>query len=73
LERLPREGPQAPGWSNQPWTAKRVAAPILRHFGVLYHPEHVRKLLKHRLHWSSQKPQRRARERNDKEVGWSVG
>jgi DDE superfamily endonuclease/Winged helix-turn helix len=35
---------------------------------VSYHPEHVRKILKGRLGWTSQKPRRKARERNDKEV-----
>src|SRR5205823_9849117 len=32
------------------------------------HPEHVRKLLKRRLRWTSQKPRRQARERDDKEM-----
>jgi transposase len=31
-------------------------------------PEHVRKILKQRLGWTSQKPRRKAREQNDKEV-----
>jgi hypothetical protein len=50
------------------WTAARVAVLIERHFGVRYHPEHVRKLLKQRLRWTRQKPQKHARERNDEEV-----
>jgi len=41
---------------------------IQRHFGVRYHPAHVYRLLVRRLHWTSQKPQKRARERNLKEV-----
>ena len=41
---------------------------IQRHFKINYHPEHVRKLLKHRLRWSSHKPQVRACERDDKEI-----
>jgi DDE superfamily endonuclease/Winged helix-turn helix len=45
-----------------------VAVLIRRHFGIKYHPEHVRKILKRRLHWTSQKPQKHARECNDKEV-----
>jgi transposase len=68
LERLLRQGATAHGYSNQLWTAARVAHLIRRHFGVKYHPEHVRKLLKRRLGWSSHKPQVRARERNDKEI-----
>jgi hypothetical protein len=56
------------GWPNHLWTAKRVAVLIQRHFGIHYHPDHVRRLLNQRLHWTSQKPQKRARERNLKEV-----
>jgi transposase len=68
LERLLDQGAPAHGFPNELWTAARVSRVIQRHFSVQYHPEHVRKLLKRRLNWSSHKPQRRARERNDKEV-----
>lgn len=68
LEQLLLQGAKHHGWPNQLWTADRVAALIDHHFGVQYHPEHVRKILKQRLHWSSQKPQTRAKEQNDKEV-----
>lgn len=68
LEQLLDRGALAHGFPNELWTAARVAQVIQRHFGVTYHPEYVRKLLKRRLRWSSHKPQRRARERNDKEV-----
>jgi transposase len=68
LEALLQQGARAHGWPNQLWTAARVAVVIHRHFGIDYHPEHVRKVLKQRLHWTSQKPQKRARERNTKEV-----
>jgi transposase len=68
LEQLLDQGAPAHGFPNGLWTAARVTQVIRRRFGVTYHPEHVRKLLKRRLRWSSHKPQRRARERNDKEV-----
>ena len=68
LERLLLQGAAVHGWPNDLWTAARVAILIRRHFDVDYHPEHVRKVLKRRLGWSSQKPRRQARERNDKEV-----
>lgn len=68
LEQLLLQGAQHHGWANHLWTADRVATMIDRHFGVKYHPEHVRKLLKQRLDWTSQKPQVRAKEQNDKEV-----
>jgi transposase len=73
LESLLQEGAKAHGWRNELWTAARVARLIERHFGVSYHPEHVRKILKRRLGWTSQKPRRKARERNDKEVARWVG
>jgi transposase len=68
LEVALRQGAVASGWCNHLWTANRVAVLIRRRFGVQYHPEHVRKVLKRRLHWTSQKPQNHARECNDKEV-----
>jgi transposase len=68
LEQLLLQGAKHHGWPNQLWTASRVATVIERHFHLKYHPEHVRKILKRRLDWTSQKPQLRAREQNDKEV-----
>ena len=61
---LLREGAVAHGWKTQLWTADRVAALIERRFHVHFHPEHVRKILQRRLRWTSQKPQRRAKERD---------
>jgi len=55
------------------WTAARVARVIERKFGLDYHPEHVRRILKRRLAWTSQKPRRKPRERDDKEVACWVG
>ena len=73
LETLLLQGAKAHGWSNELWTAARVARLIQQHFGRTFHPEHVRKILKRRLHWTSQKPRRKARERNDKEAARWVG
>ena len=64
LKELLLEGAKAHGWRTQLWTAARVAEVIGRHFGISYHPEHVRKIVKFRLHWSSQKPQKKAKERD---------
>src|SRR5260370_29192288 len=69
LEQLLLKGAPAHGFPNELWTAARVARLIQRHFGVTYHPEHVRRLLRRRLNWTSHKPQRRARQRNHKGVG----
>lgn len=68
LERLLDQGAPTHGFANELWTSARVALLIGRHFGVRYHPDYVRRLLKRRLNWTSHKPQTRARQRNDKEV-----
>lgn len=68
LEQLLRQGPTRHGFPNELWTAERVTRLIQRHFDVTYHPDYVRRMLRSRLNWTSHKPQRRATERNDKEV-----
>ena len=68
LEGLLLSGAKYHGWHDESWTAARVAVLIDRQFGRRYHPEHVRKILHDRLNWTSQKPRRKARERDDKEV-----
>jgi transposase len=68
LEALLLQGASRHGWPNDLWTAARVQAVIRRHFGVDFHPEHVRKLLKRRLGWTSQKPQTKAKERDEDEI-----
>ena len=73
LAGLLARGAKAHGWHNALWTAARVARLIERAFDLDYHPEHVRKILKRRLGWTSQKPRRRARERDDQEVARWVG
>ena len=65
LEELLLQGAVAHGWRTELWTAARVADLIERHFQVSFHPEHVRKVLKRKLGWTSQKPQKRARERDE--------
>jgi transposase len=65
---LLQQGAVAHGWPNALWTCSRVAVLIERQFGVRYHRDHVRKILQHRLNWSHQKPETRAREQDAKEV-----
>ena len=58
------------GYSTDLWTLSRVAEVIEDHWGVTYHPGHVWKLLL-LMKWSCQKPERRARERNEEAIaGW---
>ena len=68
LERLLLKGAKAHGWHNDLWSAHRVAQMIRRHFAVEYHVEHVRKIIRRRLNWSSQRPQKKARQRNPEKV-----
>ena len=65
-----RRGAPAAGYPTDLWTLKRVAEVIEHEFGVAYHPCHVWRLLD-RLGWSCQKPDRRARERDEEAIaGW---
>jgi transposase len=59
-----REGAEAHGFRGDLWTRKRVAALIERELGIRYHPGHVSKLL-HSWKWSAQKPEKRARQRDE--------
>jgi transposase len=65
LAALLLQGAKANGWSTDLWTTARVAVLIERHFGTRYHHDHVGRLLHERLNWTPQKPQRRARERDE--------
>lgn len=64
LVSLLKKGAAAAGYPNDLWTCRRVADLIGRTFGVWYHPDHVWKIL-HGLGWSAQKPEPRARERDE--------
>jgi len=57
-------GPLAAGYFTDLWTCGRVRQVIAEQFGVTYHVDHVGRLL-HDLGFSPQKPQRRARERDE--------
>ena len=58
------EGPTAHGFGTPLWTLKRVRVFIERKFRVRYSEVHVWRLLG-QLGFSSQKPERRARERDE--------
>jgi transposase len=68
LERLLLQGPTAHGWHTCLWTGSRVARLIQRHFGVTYCDDHALRVVRWRLGWSCQKPERRARERDEAEI-----
>ena len=58
------KGAAAYGFSNDLWTLKRIAAVIRREFGIIYHPNHLWRLLR-RAGWSCQVPERRAVQRDE--------
>ena len=60
-------GPAAHGYKTQLWTLPRVAALIQELTGVRYHPGHVWRLLGS-LGFSCQRPERRAVERNERDI-----
>jgi transposase len=64
LARLLLKGPRHHGYATELWTLERVAEVIAVNFGVAYHPGHVWKILR-AMAWSCQKPERRARERDE--------
>ncbi len=70
LQRL-LEGAEAFGFRGDVWTQARIAQVIEREFGISYHPSSISRLLK-RCGWSRQKPNRRARQRDEEAIRrWS--
>jgi transposase len=67
VDALLLQGPQAHGYTTAMWTLRRIAKVVRKRFRVKLHPGHVWRLLG-KLGWSCQRPERRARERNDKAI-----
>jgi transposase len=67
LEQLLLKGPEALGYETPLWTCTRVTHLIKSEFSVRYHPGHVWKVLDG-LGWTCQRPEGRARERNEQEI-----
>jgi transposase len=67
LVRILLRGPRESGYPTDLWTCPRVAEVIERTFGVHYNPSYVWQILR-RLGWTCQKPERQARERDEKAV-----
>jgi len=53
------------GFPTDRWTRQRVTQVIQQEFAIQYHPGHVSRILK-AIRFSSQKPPKRARKRNDR-------
>ena len=67
LTKILLRGAIANGYRTELWTLRRIAEVIERRFGVRYHWSHVARLM-HGLRWSSQKPERRALERDEAKI-----
>jgi transposase len=67
LARLVIAGPEAAGYRTNLWTCRRLVELIRDEFDVRYHPDHVGRLLR-ACGFSPQRPQPRAKERDDQRV-----
>jgi transposase len=67
LEAILLAGAPAAGYETDLWTLKRIAQVMRREFGVKFHVGHVWKVLG-QLGWSCQRPERKARERNEEGI-----
>jgi transposase len=71
LERLLLKGAKAAGYESDLWTCSRIAEVISEQFGVVYHRDHIGRLLRS-LGWSRKRPQRRALGRKKGRIqGWT--
>jgi transposase len=67
LEKILLQGPLGLGYRTDLWTLKRVAQVVEERFGVRYSLPGLWKLMAS-LGWSCQKPETRARERDEKAI-----
>jgi transposase len=69
LARMLLKGALRCGYPTDLWTTRRVAQVIHKRWGVQYHPNHLWRLLS-TLGWSCQKPEARARERDEEAIAY---
>ncbi len=62
------QGAEANGFDTELWTCPRVARLIETKFAVRYHEDPVWKVLHHKLGFSPQRPESRARERDEEAI-----
>jgi transposase len=68
VEQALLRGAKANGFDTDLWTLERVAVVITQLTGVRYHPGHVWVILRQRLGWTLQRPERRASERDEQTI-----
>jgi transposase len=62
------KGAKANGFDTDLWTLERVGVVITQLTGVRHHPGHVWSILRQRLGWTLQRPERRASERDEQAI-----
>ncbi len=67
IPHLLAKGAEAYGFRGDVWTASRVAKVIDQTFGIRYHRDHVRRLLRE-AGWSRQHPIERATQRDEQAI-----
>jgi transposase len=68
VEQALLQGAKANGFDTDLWTLERVAVVIIQRTGIRHHPGHVWSILRHRLGWTLQRPERRASERDEEAI-----
>jgi transposase len=68
VEQALLQGARANGFATDLWTLERVAVVICQLTGVRHHPGHVWIILRQRLGWTLQRPERRASERDEEAI-----
>jgi transposase len=68
LRGLLTQGALAHGWEDDFWTTKRVTELIRREFRIGFSSTHTQTILTQYLGWTSQRPVRQLRQRNDDEI-----
>jgi putative transposase len=68
IDQALRQGARANGFDTDHWTLDRITTVIEQLTGVGYHPGHVWKLLRRRLHYRLLRPARRAVERDERAI-----
>ncbi len=67
IRRALLKGPQTAGYATQIWTLERIAKLIKKEVRGSYHPGNVWRVMRS-MGWSCQKPETRARERDEKAI-----
>jgi transposase len=68
IEQALLQGAKANGFDTDLWTLERIAVVITQLTGIRHHPGHVWSILRHRLGWTLQRPERRASERDEEAI-----